>query len=932
MKNRQAAADPRVAQLSYGLSSPDLKFLLDPTSRILSAEDDEGDEIAVSPSPLMWDSSGTPALTDGAGAGTAPPPSAEPEPTDTPGGGTSGDSPSPSAEPSDTMNDGEMGDSWNEVLPGATDEAPDPSTTEPAGTAPPVPAEPTPEHSQSGPAATLSLPALAGPQPDSHGTLVDANLSGSDWVLIPDQDFLTDSKTVYPVFIDPSIKKHTNDWTTAYSRHPSANFYNGRNFNKGGTHEARVGFESDTWGTSRSFFTIDWDANLKGATVHEATLRVLETYAWSCSARRMDIYLTGSISSKTTWKNAPKMTSANKLASRSFAHGYKSASCPDAYEAFNVKPTAQKAVTGGWKTMTLGFRATDESSQYSWKKLQADNGNDPYVDLLYNRPPAAPTSLDLDPELSCDTTSPYINLGASQITFWANSSDKDGNLASVRFELWPTGGSGNLLGSKAVVSVGSGTSSARVHTDPLNTSVLKNGTTYSWRARSVDKFGASSAFAPASVPCRFVFDTSKPSPPTVTSTQFPDADASDNGFANEPEDAKWSTVKFGTAGSFSFKAAQADVVKYEYSFNQGSYAFSAARTNGAPVTTVTTVSNAKPPAAGPNVLYVRTVDDAGNKSEPRKYLFYVTPRDQADAPGDFTGDKLPDLMVVDGNGNLRSYATEYTTDLTKGSGRIGYSASGAYQGNPAKDPNGEDDEPQYVGPPSGYWKNTLITHIGDIYGGDGLQDLVARREGKLWVYPGDGYGGVNVDKRQEILLPSNAPAPDSISQIVSAGDATGDGKSDFFLTVGDAIWAFVGYNGATVDKAVQLSSSPWTDRDIVTVQDITGDGVTDLLYRSTSGRMLLRTGKKATTGGVDLTSLSSAANSAGGVDAVYGSGGWEPAKIRLLFGTPDLNGDAIPDIWALRVDGTLNVYTPSRTDTGAGTQITTGWQNKMAIG
>ncbi|WP_322108568.1 hypothetical protein [Streptomyces atratus] len=275
--------------------------------------------------------------------------------------------------------------------------------------------------------------------------------------------------------------------------------------------------------------------------------------------------------------------------------------------------------------MTLGFRATDESSQYSWKKLQADNGNDPYVDLLYNRPPAAPTSLDLDPELSCDTTSPYINLGASQITFWANSSDKDGNLASVRFELWPTGGSGNLLGSKAVVSVGSGTSSARVHTDPLNTSVLKNGTTYSWRARSVDKFGASSAFAPASVPCRFVFDTSKPSPPTVTSTQFPDADASDNGFANEPEDAKWSTVKFGTAGSFSFKAAQADVVKYEYSFNQGSYAFSAARTNGAPVTTVTTVSNAKPPAAGPNVLYVRTVDDAGNKSEPRKYLFYVTP-------------------------------------------------------------------------------------------------------------------------------------------------------------------------------------------------------------------------------------------------------------------------------------------------------------------
>ncbi|MFJ4574327.1 hypothetical protein ACIP4W_23390 [Streptomyces sp. NPDC088846] len=51
-----------------------------------------------------------------------------------------------------------------------------------------------------------------------------------------------------------------------------------------------------------------------------------------------------------------------------------------------------------------------------------------------------------------------------------------------------------------------------------------------------------------------------------------------------------------------------------------------------------------------------------------------------------------------------------------------------------------------------------------------------------------------------------------------------------------------------------------------------------------------------------------------------------------MFGTPDIDGDAIPGIWVLRSDGTLNVCTPPRTDTGAGTQIATGWQNKMAIG
>ncbi|GAA4936423.1 DNRLRE domain-containing protein [Streptomyces coeruleoprunus] len=944
VKNRQAAADPRVAQLSYGLSSPDLSFSLDSVTGVLTAVDAAGTDVADSPTPLMWDSSGTPALTDGQAGTSASPtapeviPSESPVPTADPGV-----SPSPSGEPTDAVNDGDQGDTFNEVLPVATDEAADPSVTaEIEGSAPPVPPEPSPEPSQTGAAATLSLPGVNGPQPDSRGTLVGTDLEGENWVLTPDQEFLADPTTVYPVFIDPSVKKHTNDWTTAYSRHPNASFYNGRNFNKGGTDEARVGYESDTWGTSRSFFTIDWDPDLKGSTVHSAKLRALETYSWSCSPRSMTVHLTGPVTSKTNWKNAPKMTSANKIGGGTFAHGWKSSSCPDEYVVFDIKPTAKRAVDGGWKTMTIGFKASDESSQYSWKKFQANGGNDPYVDLSYNRPPATPSSLVLDPNgARCDTTAPYLNVGASSITLWANSSDKDGNLATIQFELWPTGGSTtNLLGSKGKVSVGSQTDSAKVHTDPISTSILKNGTTYSWRARAVDKFGATSSYSHTKTPCRFVFDTAKPSPPTASSTQFPDADAKDNGFGNDSEDAKWSTVKFGTAGSFTFKAAQTDVVRFEYGFNQAAYPFSVARTNGAPVTTTTTVSNVKPPLAGPNVLYVRAVDDAGNVSEPLKYFFYVTPRDQADAPGDFTGDRLPDLMVVDANGNLRLYPSEAQTDLLKGTGDLDYSMSGAYRGNPAKDPNGDDGLPVHISAPSGYWKNTLITHLGDVYGGDGLQDLVARREGKLWVYPGDGYGGVNIDKRQEILLPAGAPAADTITQIVSAGDATGDGQTDFFITVGDAFWALIGYNGATVEQAVRLSSSGWTERDIVSVQDNTGDGVSDLIYRTdVTGRLLLRTGKKDADGtGVDITSIALAVNSAAGADTEYGASGWASTNIRLLHGTPDANGDGIPDIWTLRVDGAVRFYAGSRTAmSGSGVEIVgnsdgVGWKNKLTIG
>ncbi|KAB2591931.1 hypothetical protein [Streptomyces arboris] len=99
----------------------------------------------------------------------------------------------------------------------------------------------------------------------------------------------------------------------------------------------------------------------------------------------------------------------------------------------------------------------------------------------------------------------------------------------------------------------------------------------------------------------------------------------------------------------------------------------------------------------------------------------------------------------------------------------------------------------------------------------------------------------------------------------------------------------------------------------------------------------------AVTGSLDVQawtsspSLSSAANSAKGIDDPYGASGWASDSIRLLMGTPDANGDGIPDIWTLRVDGAVRFYAGSRTAlSGSGTEIVGngdgGWKNKMAIG
>ncbi|MFF5444532.1 DNRLRE domain-containing protein [Streptomyces sp. NPDC012888] len=56
--DKQAAADPLLAELDYLLSSPDLTFRMNAETKVVSALDGQGVEMAVSPTPFMWDSAG----------------------------------------------------------------------------------------------------------------------------------------------------------------------------------------------------------------------------------------------------------------------------------------------------------------------------------------------------------------------------------------------------------------------------------------------------------------------------------------------------------------------------------------------------------------------------------------------------------------------------------------------------------------------------------------------------------------------------------------------------------------------------------------------------------------------------------------------------------------------------------------------------------
>jgi hypothetical protein len=113
--------------------------------------------------------------------------------------------------------------------------------------------------------------------------------------------------------------------------------------------------------------------------------------------------------------------------------------------------------------------------------------------------------------------------------------------------------------------------------------------------------------------------------------------------------------------------------------------------------------------------------------------------------------------------------------------------------------------------------------------------------------------------------------------------------------------------------------------------------VADIVYRSdVTGRLLLRKGIAAGGGGTDLNSLASAANSAGGAETEYASSGWLSSSVPLLMGTPDANGDSVPDVWAVKSDGSVRFYAGGKTVlSGSGTEIvkpSSSWLTRIAIG
>jgi len=188
---------------------------------------------------------------------------------------------------------------------------------------------------------------------------------------------------------------------------------------------------------------------------------------------------------------------------------------------------------------------------------------------------------------------------------------------------------------------------------------------------------------------------------------------------------------------------------------------------------------------------------------------------------------------------------------------------------------------------------------------DGFPDLVARdAAGKLWLYPGDGTGGLPTRR----LLSTGWK---DMTAIVTPGDVTEDGNADIVARAGNGdLWLYPG-DGASGLGARRLIGKWSTSDSITNAADLSGDGLPDLLSRDSAGHLALY----PITGRANLRKPTKIGN------------GWSGYTI---LGPGDFSGDGQADILARDPAGRLWLYQGNGTGVIPGgatdrTLISGGW-------
>lgn len=620
-------------------------------------------------------------------------------------------------------------------------------------------------------------------------------------------------------------------WTRVAKKHPNTAYWKS-------AEALRAGNEGGSQGLSRSFLQID-TAGLKGAQVTGATLRVRNTASATCTAKPVELWSTGAVTSGTTWNKQP--AKGVKLATVTAAKGG-GAGCAAGDLSFDVTALLKDAAAGNRSAVTVGLYAADENDTSAWKRF------DPKSATLQTTVAVPPTvsALATDPATAC--TGGLI--GSTQVGLSATVDGPDGGSLAAEFQLFKAGTATPQRTMTVPAAKG------RPATWAVADAELPSGD-YTWNARGVDSAaGTASAW---SQPCAFSVDRTRPgAPPVISSPEFPNGDngqPAHTGAARTP-----GTFTFGTGGV-------EDLAEIVYWSDADAVHRTVAPGGSATITPLST---------GPQRVYAYGVDKAGNRSDTANYLFYATRAAHRDADGDLNGDGHRDLWTLSADGRLQFRAG-------KGDGTFAAPTDGGVTLNPAARILAGGDWGQ-----DGY--NDLVV----------LEPGPAGAK-QLWLYPNTGLGAVTSLDRVELSVfePANEHWADA-QQLASAGDVDGDGLSDLLVRQGGQLWLYLASPAGYLDMAgepVSAGGAGWDAYTVISPGDTNGDGAADLWLReNATGDLLTVAGAKGADGKQDVTAWGSAPR-------VKTGSGFGQAAYPALGSVGDLTGDGLADLWATGADG-----------------------------
>lgn len=300
--------------------------------------------------------------------------------------------------------------------------------------------------------------------------------------LSPDDAFLSDPDTQYPVTVDPGYSVYTTGDTWIMN----ADFSGSQHTSQ----ELRAGTYDAGGHIARSLIKFDV-SYLNGRNVTDATLRLRNWDSASCTAGALRAYRVTANWSLTgvTWANQPAVSST-AYADYSPAHGYTGCAEDNAY--WNVTSIVEDWTESGIANYGLRIRGASETSSNTWRKYRSADytANPVYAPRLittYNTHPGTATKPAVTPgqvytpsggsaQIYTDDTTPKFN---------SKAYDGDGGTVRINFEVHTstTVSSGTLRSECTTSSFTQGTNAGCAL---ASGDALTNGSTYYVRAKAYD--------------------------------------------------------------------------------------------------------------------------------------------------------------------------------------------------------------------------------------------------------------------------------------------------------------------------------------------------------------------------------------------------------------------------------------------------------------